>query len=249
MYIEDDGIKLHIELAKPESGKDKYPLVIIIHGITGNMNERHLTALSEMFVENGYAALRVDMYGHGESGGAFRDHTYFKWMTNAMTVIDYARSLDFVSDIYLCGHSQGGVTVMLAAALKYENIKGLIALSPSVMRPEQARCGLLFGNKFDPRNIPEEFPLWADKVLGGNYVRVSRTIHVENYIDSYDKPVLIVVGTEDNPELVASCACAADRYSNCRYVEIKGDTHCYDNHLDQMVGTVREWMIGGAGRT
>ena len=183
------------------------------------------------------------MYGHGKSGGSFRDHTYFKWMTNAMTVIDYARSLDFVTDIYLCGHSQGGVTVMLAAALKHECIKGLIALSPSVMRPEQARNGLLFGNRFDPRNIPEEFHLWADKVLGGNYVRVSQTLYVERFIDAYDRPVLIVVGTGDDPELVASTAYAAERYVNSEYVRIEGDTHCYDNHLDRMVEAVREWIV------
>ncbi len=243
MYIEDDGIKLHVELAKPEGDDDRYPLVIIIHGITGNMDERHLTALSDMFVANGYASLRVDMYGHGKSGGSFKDHTYFKWMTNAMTVIDYARTLDFVTDIYLCGHSQGGVTVMLAAALKHEYIKGLIALSPSVMRPEQARSGVLFGNRFDPRNIPDEFHLWSDKVLDGNYVRVSQTLYVEHFIDSYDKPVLIAVGTGDNPELVESTAFAARRYADCEYVTIEGDTHCYDNHLDQMVEAVREWII------
>ena len=242
MYIDDDGIKLHIELAKHEGDDIRCPLVIIIHGITGNMDEKHLTALSDMFVSNGFAALRVEMYGHGKSGGSFRNHTYFKWMTNAMTVIDYARTLDFVTDIYLCGHSQGGVTVMLAAALKHEYIKGMIALSPSVMRPEQARNGLLFGNKFDPRNIPDEFHLWADKVLDGNYVRVSQTLYVDRFIDAYDKPVLIAVGTADDPELVKSTAYAADRYVNCEYVPIEGDTHCYDNHLERMVEAVRKWI-------
>lgn len=69
-------------------------------------------------------------------------------------------------------------------------------------------------NRFDPRDIPDEFHLWSDKVLDGNYVRVSQTLYVEHFIDSYDNPVLIAVGTGDNPELVESTAFAARRYVN-----------------------------------
>ena len=247
MYITDDGIKLDIELEMPLNNNGKCPLVIIIHGITGNKDEKHLTAVSKMLNESGFATLRVDMYGHGKSEGTFYDHTYFKWMTNAMTVIDYARKLDFVTDIYLCGHSQGGVTVMLAAALKHEYIKGLIALSPSAMRPEMARKGSFFGISFDPEHIPEEFEMWGERRISGNYIRVSQTIHVEEYIDKYRGPVLIVVGTKDSPELVASTETAAKRYNNCEYVRIEGDTHCYDNHLDQMVEAVHGWIERSSG--
>ncbi len=37
-YIVDDGIRLHAKLEKPE-GADKCPLVIIVHGYTGHMEE------------------------------------------------------------------------------------------------------------------------------------------------------------------------------------------------------------------
>ncbi len=243
MYIVDDGIKLDAALEKPRDRNGKCPIVIIIHGISGNKDEKHLVEISEMFLRNGFATLRVDMYGHGKSEGTCYDHTYFKWMTNGMKVIDYARSLDFVTDIYLCGHSQGGVTVMLLAALKHEYIKGLIALSPSAMRPEMARRGSFFGNSFDPENIPEEFTLWQNRKISGNYIRVSQTIHVEEFIDKYTGPVLIVVGTEDSPELVDSTQTSAIRYRNCEYVRIEGDTHCYDNHLDQVVEAVQDWIV------
>ena len=33
MFINDDGIKLHVELEKPENAKEKMPLVIVIHGL------------------------------------------------------------------------------------------------------------------------------------------------------------------------------------------------------------------------
>ena len=120
MYIMDDGIRLNAKLDMPENHGEKCPLVIVIHGFTGHMEERHIVAVSQTLNSIGYATLRVDMYGHGHSDGKFEDHTLYKWLTNALTVIDYAWNLDFVTDLYLCGHSQGGLTVMLAAAMKRE---------------------------------------------------------------------------------------------------------------------------------
>ena len=241
MYIMDDGIKLNAKLDLPKKYAEKCPLVIVIHGFTGHMEERHIMAVSEALNEIGYATLRVDMYGHGNSEGSFRDHTLYKWMTNAMTVIDYARKLDFVTDLYLCGHSQGGLTVMLAGALKHDVIKGIIPLSPACMIPELARKGNLLGTSFDPDHIPEELSTWENP-LSGNYIRVAQTIHVEEAIDRYGGPVLIVQGDNDMPDLMEAAVAAAKRYKNCKLVMIPGDTHCYDYHLDQAVEAVKEWM-------
>ncbi len=246
MYITDDGIRLNASLEKPAGREGKMPLVIIIHGFTGHMEERHLVGVSKMFNEEGVATLRADMYGHGGSDGAFREHTLFKWMTNAMTLVDYARGLDFVSDIYLCGHSQGGLMAMLTAGLEHDRIKGLITLAPAAMIPELARRGGLLGTSFDPDNIPEELAVWNDFTLGNNYVRVAQTIHVEEAIDRYSGPVLIVQGTDDDPALRQSAKDAADRYKNSHYVEIEGDTHCFDNHLEDMLEAVRTWIRDNA---
>ncbi len=246
MYITDDGIRLNAKLDMPEGHGGKYPLVIVIHGFTGHMEERHITAVSEMLNSIGFATLRVDMYGHGNSEGKFENHTLYKWLTNALTVIDYARSLDFVTDLYLCGHSQGGMTVMMAGAMKHDVIKGLIPLSPAWMIPEYARKGTLLGRDFDPDHIPEMIHGFGEKSqsLGGNYLRVAQTIHVEDAIDRFDGPVLIVHGDADEAVPVEYGIKAAERYKDCKLVIIPGDTHCYDHHLDQVLDAVKEWMQG-----
>lgn len=245
-YITDDGIKLNAKLDMPEGHGKKCPLVIVIHGFTGHMEERHIIAVAETLNSIGFATLRVDMYGHGNSEGKFENHTLYKWLTNAMTVIDYARSLDFVTDLYLCGHSQGGMTVMMAGAMKHDVIKGLIPLSPAWMIPEYARKGTLLGRDFDPDHIPEMIHGFGEKSqsLGGNYLRVAQTIHVEDAIDRFDGPVLIVHGDEDEAVPVEYGIKAAERYKDCKLVIIPGDTHCYDHHLDQVLDVVKEWMQG-----
>ena len=241
MFIMDDGIRLNASLEKPDA--ERCPLVIIIHGFTGHMEEDHLTAVSRMLNKNGYATLRVDMYGHGKSDGQFRDHTLYKWLTNAMTVIDYARNLDFVTDLYLCGHSQGGLTVILTAAMERERIRGVIALAPACMIPELARNGTLLGTNFNPDRIPEEMTVWETHTLGNNYIRVAQAIHVEEAVDRYDGPVLVVQGEKDDPGLKASAIRAAERYKNSELVIIPEDGHCFEKHPDQMTEAVREWIV------
>ena len=244
MYIMDDGIRLNAKLDMPVDYREgqRCPLVVVIHGFTGHIEETHIVAVSKGINAAGFATLRVDMYGHGQSDGAFRNHTLFKWMTNALTVIDYARGLDFVTDIYLCGHSQGGLLVMLAAAMKHDVIKGLIPLSPACMIPEIARSGELLGLSFDPNHIPEVLNSWDGRELDGNYARVAQTIRVEDAIERYRGPVLIVHGDADESVPVQYGIRAAEAYANGRLVLISGDDHCYNRHLDQVVDAVTDWL-------
>lgn len=243
MNLMDDGIRLHAELDLPAGTPGKCPLVIVIHGFTGHSEERHITAVSKMLNSIGFATLRVDMYGHGKSEGRFCDHTLYKWLNNAMTVIDYARGLDWVTDLYLCGHSQGGLTVMLAAGLKHEFIKGIVPMSPAAMIPEEARKGTLLGACFDPDRIPDTLRLTDGRELNGNYIRVAQTIHVEDAVRRFRGPVLIVHGSADET-VPLSCAREVKKaYCNAELAVIPGDTHCYDFHLDQAVEAIREWML------
>ncbi len=242
MVIIDDGIRLNARLELPAHAEGKHPVAVIIHGFTGHMEEKHLEAVSAALNALGCATLRVDMYGHGKSEGRFHDHTLYKWLTNAMTVIDYARALPFATEVYLCGHSQGGLTAILAGALKHDVISGIIALSPACMIPDLARKGGLLGTSFDPDRIPDELKVWNDWTLGSNYVRVAQTIHVEEAVDRFTGPVLVVQGGADDPALIRSAAAAAERYKNARLVMIENETHCYDNHPEKMTEAVADWM-------
>ena len=85
-YIENDGIRLHAKLDLPEN-TDRCPLMILFHGLSGHMEEDHITAAKGTALSAGYAVLRVDQYGHGKSEGKFEDHTLFKWITGGMAAI------------------------------------------------------------------------------------------------------------------------------------------------------------------
>ena len=239
-FITEDGIRYHAKLDRPE-GVEKCPLAIVFHGFTGHMEERHIVAVSEAIRSLGIAALRVEMYGHGQSDGEFRNHTLYKWVTGGLAVIDYALGLDFVTDLYITGHSQGGLLVMLLAGMRPKQIKALIPLSPAWMIPEKARAGEVLGMTFDPLDIPEEIHN-EERTLSGNYIRVAQTIHPEDEIDRYPGPVLIIHGDEDEAVPVEYAYKAAERYKNAKLVIVPGDTHCYDHHLEQVTEAVKGFL-------
>jgi len=240
-YIDCDGIRLHAKLDKPE-GAEKCPLCILIHGFTGHMEEDHIIAAQKAMNEAGVAVLRAEMYGHGGSDGEFRKHTLYKWVTNALAVVKYAGTLDFVTDLYLSGHSQGGLLTMLVGGMCADAFKAILPLSPAWMIPDGARDGQLLGMNFDPLHIPETLKGW-DIELDGDYVRVAQTIHVEDEIARFDKPVLIVHGAKDDVVPYSYAQKAQKLYKNAKLVPIEGADHCFVGHLEEMSEAIRQFFI------
>lgn len=250
-YIDSDGIAIHAKLEMPEGAPERCPLCIVQHGLTGHMEEEHILAVSAALREEGVATLRVEMYGHGKSGGTFAKHTLLKWVDNMLDVIDYAKGLPFVSDLYLCGHSQGGFLTMMMGALRPDDLKALIPMSPAIVIVDNARAGELFGMKFDPVHVPDRIYLGNPNLAEGgtevpsfcgDYFRIAQHIDVDDVIASYHGPVLLVHGTEDMAVPVRYSIDAAEKYDNAKLVLIENDDHNYHAHLDQVCVAVQDFV-------
>lgn len=247
MYITDNGIRLSAELEKPE-GADRCPLVIVLHGFGSAKNRIHTLQTAEAMRDAGFATLRADLYGHGESDGLFRQHTVGKWVSNTLALIRYAQGLDFVTDIWLSGHSQGGLTAALAAGKVPDEIRGLILRAPAFMLPRGAREGNLLGYRFDPEHIPDTVPLYDDLVLDGEYLRDAQTIHAEEAMDRYHGPVLILHGDADDVVPAEDSRKAAARYTHCELAEIPGETHHFDRYPEVMIRRIRDFCRRESGK-
>ena len=250
-FIDSDGTPIHAKLEMPEGVQDSCPLCIVQHGLTGHMEERHILAVAAALREVGVATLRVEMYGHGKSGGSFERHTLLKWTDNMLDVIDYAKQLDWASDLYLCGHSQGGLLTMLVAALRPDDLKAIIPMSPAIVIITAARAGSIFGVPFDPVHIPdriyrEEPGLAADgrpaPYFCGDYFRIAQHLHVDEAIAAYHGPVLLVHGTADQGVPAQDSIDAAQAYEHAQLALIEGDDHCYNSHLDQACTAVQDFV-------
>lgn len=247
MFIYDDGIKLSAVLEIPEE-HDGHRLVILLHGFTSTKDRPHNIRTAAAMRDAGFATLRIDLYGHGESGGAFRNHTLFKWVSNAMAVIHWALEQGY-DDLYLSGHSQGGLVAALVAGMESDRIRGLILRAPAFMIPQGARDGHLLGGSFDPDHIPDEMDVIKGLKLSGDYLRVAQTIHVEDAVDRFKGPVLILHGDKDDTVPLEDSKKFAKRYACCELVILDGETHHFDHNPDQMESIIWRWMNApGTGR-
>ncbi len=240
MTIRDDGIELSAVLEKAPGSKGS-KIVILLHGFTSAKDRPHNIQAAEAMREAGFDTIRFDLYGHGESGGEFRRHTLYKWISNTLAVIDYVREMGY-TEIYLSGHSQGGLTAALTAGMEKDRIRGLILRAPAFSIPRWAREGNMLGIAFDPKHIPESITVIKGLELDGNYARVAQTISAEEAVDRFTGPVLILHGEEDDVVPIADSRSMARRYSECELVEIRGETHHFDRHPEQMRRLIREWL-------
>lgn len=240
MIIWDDGIELSAVLEKAP-GSEKRKIAVLLHGFTSAKDRPHNIQAAEAMREAGFDTIRFDLYGHGESGGEFRDHTLYKWLSNTLTVIDYVRGMGY-RDILLSGHSQGGLTAALAAGMEKDRINGLILRAPAFSIPRWAREGNMLGVTFDPKHIPESITIIKGLELKGNYARVAQTIRAEDGVDGYKGPVLILHGDADDVVPIADSRDMAKKYAACELVEIRGETHHFDRHPERMREAIRDWL-------
>lgn len=129
------GLSYGATLTYP-SAKKKYPLVILITGSGKQDRDETLfehkpfAVIADHLTKSGYAVLRVDDRGIGQSNGNFASSTSADFAMDVEEHIRYARTLDMIdgTKIGLCGHSEGGLIAPLVAS-KDPGIAFLILLA------------------------------------------------------------------------------------------------------------------------
>lgn len=95
------------------SKKKTNSCVIFAHGFTGNKREVHFVNCARKLAEKGFAALRFDFRGSGESDGLFRNATISSEISDLEKAIKFMKTKGY-KKIGLVGHSLGGSVVILA---------------------------------------------------------------------------------------------------------------------------------------
>jgi len=241
LYINCDGINVHTKITFPAEQKEKMPVLVLIPGFTGHIEEDHILAIAEAANSVGYVCVRSELYGHGKSDGKFEDHNVLLWMVETMRVVNYAYELPYAKDVYLAGHSQGGLNTILSGGMMCDRLKAILPLSPATSIYYGALAGNFLGVQYDKDNLPEkvESPDWT---LSSNYARAAKMLPYEKAISEFDKPVLIVHGDADEAIPYEFAVRLQGDYKDAKLVTIPGANHCYDGHLDELRVAVADFL-------
>ncbi|MFC1878453.1 alpha/beta fold hydrolase [Chloroflexota bacterium] len=103
------------------------PAVILIHGMI--TSHRDWAALIPELTANGFQALAVDMFGHGDSPKPNMPKLYnFKVVYG--TLVEWIDSLDIERPFILVGHSMGGYMSLMYTLRRPEDVRALALLDP-----------------------------------------------------------------------------------------------------------------------
>jgi hypothetical protein len=107
------------------------PAVILCHGAIDY--KEHFFGFAAFLAESGYAALAIDMHGHGESEGDRYHVKMSEWVPDIEAAVEVLSSHHEIdgSRIGAVGFSSGGTAILEAATLQYP-LKALVTLDATV---------------------------------------------------------------------------------------------------------------------
>lgn len=248
--IKRDGLKLCGILMKPEL--EQCPICIIFHGFMSNYGRDKAGIFSKLaaaLYERGIASVRFDFNGHGDSDGEFYDMNVFSELLDAAKILEYVRSLPFVSEIYIAGHSQGGVVGSMLAGYYREHISKLLLLAPAATMKDDALRGSCFGTPYDYDNVPDFFPvvnIEGEKFLVGNmFFRILRTIPIHETAAMFEGPTLIIHGSADEAVQISGSQKYVECMKNCELRIREGDDHGLEAiDLDDVIRQSADFLAG-----
>lgn len=205
-----DGGKVVGTLAVPAG--EPAPVVLLFHGFGGSRDELEIPSVSkgifaytaEKLADQGYASLRIDFRGSGDSDGEFADTTYSSQIADGLAALEFLKSDPSVdaSKIAIIGWSQGGLVASAVAGRT--NVPVATALWSAVGEPEVTFSNLLGADKIaaglKTGDTPLELPLpWGFSLYlkQGYFDQIATTKPLEE-IAAYKGPLFVAGGTKDD---------------------------------------------------
>ncbi|WP_052245125.1 alpha/beta hydrolase family protein [Halocynthiibacter namhaensis] len=203
---------------------DPAPVVLLLHGFTGSRDELTIPSTEQgVFVHtanslatNGYASLRIDFRGSGESTSDFTYEatTFEGQVADAMAAVAHLKASNKVNgdDIHVIGWSQGGL-VASAVAGRSGNLDA-VALWQAVGDADASYGGLLSTETLDAgkatapdQTITAKLPWGAEVMLNGAFFDGIEAFDPMAEITAYSGPLFVSQGMADTtvlPEIAAA---------------------------------------------
>lgn len=174
----------------------KYPVIIVLHGFSEHKHHDLTADLANNLVHQGFLTLRFDFHGHGDSEGAFEEHTIQQQVDDVFAALDFVSDLKFADEdkIAIVGTDVGG-NIALLAAEKDARVKAV------VVQGARSHFDHHIGSWFRPNEVDE---LMTKGVFDHShfrirkeYVRSARMHDILSGLKNLHAPVLFVHGTSD----------------------------------------------------
>jgi len=209
IHFFSDGLRISGFLCYPPEVPSPVPAIIFLHGFTSHKDEDRIETegvgmfryAAYQFAKAGFASLRFDFRGHGDSQGLFEELRISDLTTDTLAAVAFIAKHTRIdnSRLSLIGQSLGGLVAAYAAHRDHRIKSAVLWNAPS--NPLHTFSSILgcqsLHEVFDKGRI--SFP-WEDKgrfSLKGDFFIENITSSPLLEIAKFCGPLLIIVGTKD----------------------------------------------------
>lgn len=231
LNFERDGLNIVGDLYLPDElvKKEKYPILILSHGYSGDRH--HVHGYITKMVKQGYAVYAFDFCGGGlgsESDGSTLEMSVLTEKKDLEAILKGIRSLPYCEKVVLWGESQGGFVSAITAADHEEDVDALVLYYPAFVLQDDAK------NAYpDVNTVPDSYTI-MNMDIGRIYNIDARSFDVYDVIGKYTKDVLLIHGTDDSIVPISYAEKASKIYDNVKYVVIDGAGHGFDGEIEDI---------------
>lgn len=207
-----DGQNVVGTLETPDDASAPAPVVLMLHGFTGTRDELPVKDTDDgvfkraarELSKNGYASLRIDFRGSGESDGKWEDTTFSGQIKDAVAAIDWLKDNPDVdgAGISVLGWSQGGLVASHAVAER-PDVNAAILWAPvtnamftfSNLLGADTVMNAIAGDPQTPHTV--KLPWGVETTLKGAFYQELPVKSAAAAIAAYPGPLMVIVGTRD----------------------------------------------------
>ena len=238
--MDEEIINIHqekIDYKFHVGSEHNYHLLIIGHGVTGDMDHPHLLKLAEEVSKQGMSVLRFSFSGNGHSGGQFELCRISKEIQDLQCILSAVIASGW-RPIY-AGHNMGGAVGALTAAVD-PRIELLISLAGMV--ETEKFCKNEFG-----MIIPGKGNMWDNAQCPLSQEFVNEMLQIKSVLpraSGIQIPWLLIHGTNDDVVPISESQSLILNFEKTReLVEIDGADHLFSGTaINVVTDSVVDWL-------
>lgn len=224
IYFYRDELKIYGKMYLPE-GEGPFPVVIFSHGFPGT--HFGVDAYAKELTNSGIAGVTFDFIGgsaDSKSDGTVTDVSVLTEVEDLNAVMDSVKSMPQIdaNNLFLCGHSFGGLVSTYVAAQRPDEVKGLMVWEPSYQMREYILSLYPIGSE-----IPDE--IYTPVHVGRIFIEDMQASDIFEVMGNYDKEVLLLQGelSKTNELQEEYFNKAAEIFPNMQWEIVDGATHAF----------------------
>lgn len=239
LWILSRGKRMAGVLHLPD-GRGRAPAVLMCHGFTGHKAESHrlFVHTARRLMQQGFAVLRFDFLGSGDSEGLFEEMTIRGEVEDALNALSFLREQPRVdaSRIALLGFSLGGCVAVLSLP-RAGMVKTLVLWAP-VSNPMRW---------MPPTGVPDKPQNRGGFLVGVNFYRELPDLKPLESARGYKGSVLVLHGSADQsvlPDEGRAYERAFNHAAKFEFRLIEGADHTFTQpeHEQQLIAQTLEWL-------